>query len=176
MEEIKETNNADDTKPNFFCETCKYVCKYNSSYMKHLLSEKHKRKGEKKVYKCDKCEYKTNTSHWNLKLHITSKHSTIEEKSKHKYYCALCDSIFFSPLFLKNHQRSILHLNNKLTKGVDSNTLDENNLEPNIENVNEHIKRELKEELKAELKVELKNELRKELMTEFKRRITECFA
>ena len=66
-----------DNKPKFFCETCNYGCNHNSVFMKHQKSEKHLRKGYKKIFKCDNCYYKTNTSHWNLKMYIISKHSTI---------------------------------------------------------------------------------------------------
>ena len=122
-----------ENKPIFFCETCNYGCNHKSVFMKHQKSDKHNRQGEKKIFKCEKCEYKTNTSHWNLKMHIMSKHSTIEERSKQKYYCAICDSIFFSPLFYNNHIKSVLHINNsvlnKYNNGIINNELtnDSNN-------------------------------------------------
>lgn len=36
-------------------ETCNYKCKFNCEYLKHLNSQKHARKGVKKVYKCTLC-------------------------------------------------------------------------------------------------------------------------
>ena len=100
-----------ESQHQFYCEICKYGCNHNSVFMRHQKSEKHLRNGEKKIYKCPDCDYKTETSHWNLKMHIMSKHSTPEEKSKQKYYCATCDGVFFSPLFYKNHIKSITYIN-----------------------------------------------------------------
>ena len=89
-----------ENKPTFFCKSCNYGCNHNSVFVKHQKSDKHLRHGEKKIFKCDKCDYKTTTSHWNLKMHIMSKHSTIEERSKQKYYCNICDSIFLVHYFI----------------------------------------------------------------------------
>lgn len=174
-----------DNKPKYFCETCNYGSEFNNVYMKHMHSEKHLRNGEKKIFKCEKCDYKTTTSHWNLRMHITSKHSSIEEKLKQKYYCAVCDSVFFSPLFYKNHIKSILHinktiLNNSLNNNLNNNNTNEikfidvsnNNLDITI---NDDMKTELKTELKNELKAELKGELKREIMLEIKKKLLELF-
>jgi len=83
-------------KNKFHCELCNYKSKYNSEYEKHVNSAKHKRGGKKKEYNCDICSYKTSISLWNLKMHKSAQHSTKEEREQSKYYCKLCDSIFFS--------------------------------------------------------------------------------
>ena len=167
-----------DNKPKFFCDTCNYGTEFNNVYKKHLNSEKHIRHGEKKIFKCNSCDYKTNTSHWNLKMHITSKHSTIEEKSKQKYYCVICDSVFFSPLFYKNHIKSILHinktiLNNSLTNKNDTNEI--NIIDVSNNNLDITINNDLKTDIKAELKNELKGELKREIMLEIRKKLLELF-
>ena len=45
-------------------------------------------------------------------------HATKEERSKHKYYCNICDYIFFSKLYLDKHTNGIVHKN--LAKALDS--------------------------------------------------------
>jgi hypothetical protein len=158
-----------NNKPKFYCETCNYGCNHNSVFIKHTKSDKHLRQGKKKTFNCDKCEYKTDTSHWNLKMHMISKHYTVEEKSKQKYYCSICDSVFFSPLFYKNHIKSILHINNSLlnNKSINNNMNYNNKLDSKNTSLNE-----LKEEIKLELKTELKLELKKEIMLEIKKMYT----
>ena len=162
-----------ENKQKFYCETCNYGTDYNSAFVKHQKSERHIRKGKNKVFKCEKCSYETETSHWNLKMHILSKHSTIEERSKQKYYCAICDSIFFSPLFYKNHIKSILHINKTILNKISENNVDivYNN---NIDTVNneQNIDRA---ELKAELKAEIKVELKKEIISEIKKKLLDLF-
>ena len=46
----------------FYCKSCKYGCDNNSTYNKHLQSQVHARGGQKKVYKCEFCEYETKIS------------------------------------------------------------------------------------------------------------------
>jgi hypothetical protein len=121
---------------SFHCETCNYKCKYNSEYLKHLNSQKHARQGKKKIYKCSNCDYETKTSNWNLKMHTLTKHSSKEERTKYKYYCNLCDSIFFSPLYLESHMKGSVHTNN--LKLLDYNTIGEI---PNEKNNKKYIKK-----------------------------------
>lgn len=40
-------------------------------------------------------------NHWNLKMHKLTQHSTLEERTKSKYYCNICDLVFFSQLYHK---------------------------------------------------------------------------
>ena len=95
----------------FNCDTCNYNTNIKTSWYLHVMSEKHNRNGEKKSTKCNLCEYKT-VSHWNVKLHILSQHSTKEERQKQKYYCTICDTVFFCSSYMEKHINGKKH--NKL--------------------------------------------------------------
>lgn len=136
-------------KSKFYCELCKFKCNFNSEYDKHLNSAKHKRGGKKKEYNCDICNYKTTISLWNLKMHQSAKHSTKEEREASKYYCKVCDAIFFSPLYYNNHLKSIIHNNNK-DNSEDKHKL--SLLDRKLIIMKEDIKKELYNELRNELK------------------------
>ena len=60
----------------YHCEYCNYYSNFNSEWLKHLQSQKHQRYGEKKSKKCNVCDYEA-SSHWNIKIHVLSQHSTI---------------------------------------------------------------------------------------------------
>ena len=105
-------------KKKFYCETCKYGCDNNSTYNKHLKSQVHARGGQKKIYKCEYCDYTTNISIWNYKMHYVARHATKEVRAQQKYYCSICDSVFFSPLYLKNHNKNLVHLTNVAKKQI----------------------------------------------------------
>lgn len=96
----------------FICEMCKFKCNYNSAWLDHLSSEKHKREGKPKIHKCkfDNCHHETSVS-WNMKMHVMTMHSTKEERSKSKYYCNDCDQVFFLPLFYDSHMKGRKHSN-----------------------------------------------------------------
>ena len=102
----------------FYCKSCKYGCDNNSTYEKHLKSQVHARGGQKKVYKCEFCEYETKISLWNCKMHVIAKHSTKEVRAQQKYYCSICDVVFFSPMYLTNHNKNISHLTNVAKKQI----------------------------------------------------------
>ena len=102
----------------FYCQSCNYGCNNNSTYNKHLKSQVHARGGQKKVYKCEFCEYETKISLWNCKMHVIARHSTKEVRAQQKYYCEICDAVFFSPLYLKNHNKNISHLTNLAKKQI----------------------------------------------------------
>jgi hypothetical protein len=51
-------------------------------------------------------------------MHVLKIHGTIEERSKQKYYCNVCDYVFFSKLYLDKHTNGIVHKN--LVKALDS--------------------------------------------------------
>lgn len=105
-------------KKKFYCETCKYGCDNNSTYKKHISSQVHARGGQKKVYKCDTCDYYTEISLWNYKMHYIAKHATKEVRAQQKFYCEVCDQAFFSPLYLKNHNKNLAHLTNVAKKQI----------------------------------------------------------
>ena len=52
-----------------------------AKYLSYLTSEKHKRHGEKKVNKCDICEYVSN-SIYNYNVHKITQHGSSEEKKE----------------------------------------------------------------------------------------------
>jgi hypothetical protein len=85
-----------------YCECCNYKTNRNYDWLKHIKSQKHQRNGEKKITKCDLCEY-TSISTWNIKIHKLQIHATSEERSKEKYYCGLCDYVFFCKQYLDKH-------------------------------------------------------------------------
>lgn len=101
---------SDSPEEKFNCKYCNYHTSKPSDWLKHCKSQKHKRKGEEKTHKCPDCEYVCKTS-WNMKLHITSQHSTKETRSDQKYYCADCDLVFFSDSYYQKHITGIKHKN-----------------------------------------------------------------
>jgi len=118
MAEIKEFN----------CMTCNYSTLFSfakqpkfvgsadertnkhTDWIKHEKTQKHLRNGKQKITKCDKCDYSSH-SHWNVKLHNMSQHSTLEERKASKYYCITCDYVFFCPTYLNKHMNGKHHLN-----------------------------------------------------------------
>ena len=95
---------------NIYCKLCNYKTTRTNDWMKHINSQKHIRNGEKKTTKCDLCNYESNT-HWNIKAHKLKIHATSEERSKHKYYCKLCDIIFFCKAYQDKHNAGKVHQN-----------------------------------------------------------------
>ena len=130
----------------FYCKSCNYGCDNNSTYNKHLKSQVHARGGQKKVYKCEFCDYETKISIWNCKMHTIAMHSSKEVRAQQKYYCSDCDAVFFSPLYLNNHNKNISHLTNVAKKHV---------LEPpNLENQPDIIPQELIDNKIIEIKTD----------------------
>ena len=106
-----------EIKKEFNCIECIYNTDKNSDWIKHLKTQKHLRNGAKKITKCEQCEYESH-SHWNVKLHIMSQHSTLEERKVSKYYCNTCDLIFFCSTYMEKHMNGKHHMNKikKITK------------------------------------------------------------
>lgn len=89
----------DEQNKKYNCKCCSFYSNYASESNKHINSMKHQRNGKPKekkidIFNCEKCKYKGNT-HWNLKMHNITQHSTLEERSKQKYYCIDCDKLSF---------------------------------------------------------------------------------
>ena len=97
----------------YICTNCNFETNFASEWLKHIKSQKHERNGLAKTKKCNNCEYEGLT-HWNLKMHIMTQHSTIEERSKHKYYCTNCDQVFFCLIYKEKHINGIVHKNKVL--------------------------------------------------------------
>jgi hypothetical protein len=128
------------------CEKCKYSTDTKLNWLYHLDSNKHKRGGKLLTDTCSECNYVA-TNHWNLKYHIASQHSTIEERKKQKYYCNICDTVFFCKLYMdkhnegKKHKKMLLSSNKKID-GINNkqNLIDEinkqnYNLKANLEDL-----------------------------------------
>lgn len=50
-------------------------------------------------------------THWNMKMHYISSHTTKEERMKQKYYCESCDKVFFCSAYMNKHNESTKHKN-----------------------------------------------------------------
>jgi hypothetical protein len=109
---LEISNNQENYKYN--CPICSYNTNVKVNWNVHLMTEKHKRNGNKKQISCDKCNY-ISLNHWNLKLHKLSQHSTVEERKNNKFYCEICDKVFFCQLYFDNHNKGIKH-RNKMNK------------------------------------------------------------
>ena len=106
---------VDENNKKYNCEFCFFYTNYASEWNKHTKSMKHQRNGQPKEtikdnYNCDKCEYKGDT-HWNLKMHNITQHSTQEEREQQKYYCKDCDKVFFCSTYLNKHNNGVVHKN-----------------------------------------------------------------
>ena len=118
----------------YTCILCKYETTYPSEWIKHTKTKKHERFGKPKSSKCDKCDYE-GFNHWNLKQHILSIHSTLEERKQSKYYCMTCDVVFFCSAYMNKHINGKHHkikvdANNILmkVKEIEIALLNENNI------------------------------------------------
>ena len=107
-----------ENKKKFNCELCKYSTIKPSDWIKHIESLKHQRNGNKKPRRCDICNMEF-FSHWNLKYHVLSHHSTLEDRMKQKYYCNDCDQVFFCSLYMDKHMNGKRHKNYSLAIKLD---------------------------------------------------------
>ena len=104
---------------NIYCELCDYKTSRTVDWFKHINSQKHQRNGKPKNRSCDKCDYIT-TTHWLLKQHVLTFHSSKEDRAKAKYYCNICDQVFFAPIYFKKHNEGIRHKNKiKINKSLE---------------------------------------------------------
>lgn len=112
-------NIINNNEKKYYCKNCDYGTCKPSDWEKHINSKKHARNGEKKSLNCSICNYES-SSHWNLKIHVLSNHSTKEERMKHKYYCAVCDQVIFCSTYMNTHingnkhKKKFLEDNNKV--------------------------------------------------------------
>ena len=72
------------------------------------------------IFNCKNCEYIAN-NHWNLKMHNLSSHTTKEERSKQKYYCDICDNVFFCSAYYNKHINGKRHKN--MQEFIDNNKI-----------------------------------------------------
>ena len=100
----------------YYCDKCKY-----GTNLKHLLQQhfettlhktgerKKKDPSEKKVYKCDKCDYKSANNN-NYLTHTLNNHDTAENrKKKFKFYCDACDFGVFTQSLFNTHLKTKRH-------------------------------------------------------------------
>ena len=100
---------SENDKYKYYCNLCDHGSNSNSDFLKHTKSKKHERGGLKQKI-CLICNHEC-FNHWNLKQHILTQHSTIEERRKQKYYCDICDTVFFSKLYMETHMKGKKHNN-----------------------------------------------------------------
>lgn len=123
-----------EDKKTFNCELCKYNTIKPSDWIKHIESKKHQRNGNKKPRICDICHMEF-FSHWNLKYHNLSHHSTIEERRQQKYYCNDCDQVFFCSLYMDKHMEGKRHKNYSLAIKLEKELIDKINFNSNSNNI-----------------------------------------
>ena len=92
----------------YICEPCNYKTLRSYDLERHNKSKLHERNGQPKTRKCDECNYSA-INHWLIKMHKIVNHSTLEERGKQKYYCAICDVVFFNPQYKEKHLQSAKH-------------------------------------------------------------------
>jgi hypothetical protein len=98
-----------------YCDICDFTGKTQTHFIKHILTQKHQRCGQKKIslFDCIDCEYKSKNS-YHMKIHKIMQHGTSQERKDNcSYYCENCDVGFFASMFYESHMKSKKH-NNKL--------------------------------------------------------------
>lgn len=105
---------AENIDKKYKCVNCEFYTNYASEWNKHTKSMKHQRGGQPKQklenFNCDLCDYEGET-HWNVKMHKISKHSTLAERKEQKFYCTDCDKVFFCSTYFNKHNGGIVHRN-----------------------------------------------------------------
>jgi hypothetical protein len=68
-------------------------------------------------------------------MHTIAMHSSKEVRAQQKYYCSICDSVFFSSLYLNNHNKNTSHLANVAKKQIleSPNLKNQSNIIPSTE-------------------------------------------
>lgn len=100
----------------YYCEVCKYECKYYSLWIQHKNTIKHNNNGktvrENKNFcnkSCTKCNYCAKHNE-GLRLHYLTKHSNEEEKEKEfTYFCKYCNFGTFKKLLFDLHINTNKH-------------------------------------------------------------------
>ena len=128
---------TEEKKHNFNCYLCKYSTSKSADWIKHQKTRKHLREGIPKTTICNICDFST-SSHWNLKLHILSHHSTKEERQNYRHYCEICDLVFFCSAYKNKHTSGKVHNNRvlcyKIQKELDEKQKQELNEKQTLNN------------------------------------------
>lgn len=90
------------------CVPCKFAAKRMCELKAHCETKRHLA-GGKKSFKCQSCDHEA-VSGWNLNMHTVAAHSTKEERMAQKYYCEVCDSVFFTQLQKTRHMEGVIHI------------------------------------------------------------------
>jgi hypothetical protein len=118
---------------DLYCKLCDYSARSVSDWYIHISSNKHKRDGKKVSTECTMCSI-TFSNHWLVKKHYINHHATKEVRNKQKYYCSLCDIVFFAKKYHDNHFKGNRHKNHinieesikQVNKQVEKNKENEN--------------------------------------------------
>ena len=113
---MEQINNSNTKKPNLYCNICKFQAIRPAEFIRHVNSNKHKRNGVKikdTIYKCEKCD-KILANHFSYKIHQIQMHASLEEKQKQRYYCEICDLVFFCSSYMNKHISGKIHKNKEL--------------------------------------------------------------
>ncbi len=102
-----------NTDNKYNCSFCKFKTNFASEWLIHVKSEKHERLGKPKMNECQLCNY-VGLNHWNLKLHILGVHSNREQREQSKYYCDICDKVFFCIAYKNKHMSGKIHKNKEI--------------------------------------------------------------
>jgi len=87
---------------NIYCNLCDFQATRPAEFIRHLKSQKHNRNGKPKSRHCDLCN-KDFINSFLYKVHYLTFHATIKEKSKHKHYCRVCNTVYLTEINLFNH-------------------------------------------------------------------------
>jgi len=97
-----------NTTYKYSCPLCQYFTNKKNLWIKHTDTKKHQRNGQPKNIICNVCNQKFN-NHWGLKQHKFINHTTIEERLTLKYYCSICNTVFFSQIYFDKHNNGKKH-------------------------------------------------------------------
>ncbi len=95
------------------CDYCKFDAHSPTEWIKHVETDKHKRKGAKLSDNliCDKCGL-VSMNTFNHYVHSILVHGTPDDRrTKAKFYCEECDIGFFCKLYYDKHVLSKKHSN-----------------------------------------------------------------
>lgn len=112
------------------CDLCDFKTLSTSAIIKHYETNKHKNKLNPISTKCTKCNYEASNK-WNLNLHMSSQHLELDDKKKSKFYCDICDTIFFSDKYLIKHNEGKKHKNQLKYNEIINN----DNIDTKIQNI-----------------------------------------
>ena len=115
ISKIEKIEEKEKKENKYHCFLCNYSCKYDSLWINHINTKKHKTrenhiKINKKKYICPICNYSL-TKYSEYYIHNLEYHNKIDENiSKYKYYCEYCDYGSFSLKLYRKHCKTMKHI------------------------------------------------------------------